>query len=108
VWLRRLAPEPRRKDGVDGDGSGVFLAAADQAAVDQVGDGGLDGALGEPNPFGEDSVTDGDRFAAGAVGLAVQVEVDEEGGRGMAVGDEVAHEGVDDVGIQFHVWCCVL
>lgn len=58
---------------------------------------GLDGALGESGRLGERAQTRDDRLPSAARGLAVEMEVNEVGGRLVIVADDILHEDIEDV-----------
>src|SRR5438270_11806061 len=62
---------------------------------------GLNGAFGKAGGVREDSQTCGDRFPFVARGLSVEMEINEVCGRLLIVADEVAHEHVEDIIIDW-------
>jgi hypothetical protein len=53
--------------------------------------------FGEAGHFGHALMAQGCGFLASAFGLAPDVEIDQEGGGGFVVADQVSHEDVEDV-----------
>ena len=58
--------------------------------------------LGNPHQFRQHAMTHRGRIPARAVRLPVQLQIHQERRAGAAVRYEVAHERIDNVGIQFH------
>jgi hypothetical protein len=79
-----------------GAGYGWF-GGADQFSTGQDSDGALDGAFGEAGHFGHALVAERGAFLTAAFGLAPDVEIYKEGGRGFVVAYQVAHQDVEHV-----------
>jgi hypothetical protein len=58
--------------------------------------------LGNPDQVREYGVTDCHGLPAGPVGVAIELHINEKGGGGAAVRDQVSHQGVNQVWIYFH------
>ena len=65
-----------------------------QLSAGQDFDGALDGAFREAGLFGYALVAERGGASSFGFGLAPDVEVDEEGGGGFVVADEVSHEDI--------------
>ena len=82
---------------------GVRSSGDDQFAPAQSFERGLDGTLGEAGGVGQCAQTSRDRFPCISRGLAVQIKINEIGRRLSIVPDDIAHQNVDDVIID---WNC--
>ena len=82
--------------------SRVFALGIDQLAAAQEIESGLDGALRKSGGFGEGAQTGGDRFPFLARGQAEKIEVNKIGGRLAIVADDVAHQGIEHVIIDWN------
>ena len=61
----------------------------------------MDGAFGKAGVFCHSLMAERGGFEASAFGLAPDVEIDEEGRWGFVVADEIAHEDVEDIFVEF-------
>src|SRR5580698_3633403 len=98
---RSLFPAPGFEDTVFGGAGYGWLGGSDQFAVGQDADGALDCAFGEAGHFCHALVAEGGGFLGATFGLAPDVEIYKEGGGGFVMADEVAHEDVEDVFVEF-------
>jgi hypothetical protein len=93
------AASPGCKDFVLGCRGDCAFGDCEEFAADKPGDGGLGGAFGDADGFGEILIADGDGGAASLL-LRGEPDVDEEAGGAAVMADEVAQEDVGDVGIK--------
>ena len=66
-----------------------MAGSGEEFATEEPGDGGLGGAFGDADVFGEVLIADLDRFTGAGV-LGGEPEIDEEGGGAAVVAYEVA------------------
>jgi hypothetical protein len=90
---------PGCEDFVLGCGGDGGFGGGEELAADEPGDGGLRGAFGDADGFGEFLIGDADGGGA-ALLLGGEPDVDEKAGGAAVVADEVAQEDVGDVGIE--------
>jgi hypothetical protein len=90
---------PRGEDFVRRGGGDGGFGGGEEFAPDEPGYGGLCGAFGDADGFGEILIADGDG-AGVALLLGCEPDVDEEAGGAAVVADEVGQEDVGDVGIE--------
>jgi hypothetical protein len=107
---RRIALTfPGGEDFVAGRGGYRGLGCREKFAADEPGYGGLSGAFGDADGFGELPIADGDGGGSVLLGIFLlsiflllrgEPEVDEEASGASVVADEVAEEDIGDVGIE--------
>jgi len=90
---------PGSEDFVSGGCSYGGLGCREKFAANKPAYGGLRGAFGDADGFGEILVADGDGGGA-ALLLCREPNVDEEAGGAAIVADEIAEEDIGDVGVE--------
>jgi predicted enzyme related to lactoylglutathione lyase len=69
-----------------------------------VRDGVLYGALRDPNEFRKHCMADGNRLPPGAVGVAIELQIDEKGCARPAMSHQISHQHLNEVSINLHVY----
>jgi predicted enzyme related to lactoylglutathione lyase len=59
-------------------------------------------SFGDAGQVGQSLVAHSRRFTSHAVGMPVKLKIDEKGCAGVAVRHQVAHQRIDNIGINFH------
>ena len=90
------------QDAMERSGSRVITLGFDQFATSQERERGLDGALRQARFLGERAQAGLDRFPFRAGGPAEEMEVDEIRSRLAIVADNVSHENVEDVIVDWN------
>jgi hypothetical protein len=85
------------ENAMPGEGGGVIGFCGDQLATSQGFERGLNGALGKAGRVRDGAEARSDGGPIVADGLAVEVEINEKGGRLMIVPDKIAHEDIEHV-----------
>lgn len=90
------------QDAVSGHGRGVIARSLDQLANLQLDERALHRALGQSGFIGKHAQTCLDRLPALARGAAVKKQIDEKCSRLLIVADDVAHENIENVIINWN------
>ena len=98
----RSLPYPRRQHRVNRYRRGTRFALPDQTSRDQMRQRALNRPLRNPDQFGEDAVAHGHRFTTRPVRVTVQLQINQKGDKRPAVGDQIAHQCVHNISVEFH------
>lgn len=83
-------------------GGGVFALRLDQFPSTQTFERSLNGAFRKPRRLSERAKTRQDRFPFVARGLAVKMQINKIRGRVLIVADDVAHQDIEDIIIDWN------